>query len=131
MSLNQITDTNDAHISGGAAINAAGAVTLTSSDSPTIEALAGGLAGSGTAAIGAALATNNIDDTTRSYIDGASVTAVSAALSATSNASIESLTVAGAASGTFSLGGAVGLNSIGDVTEAYITDGSVVDVSGP
>ncbi len=130
VSLNQINDTNDAHISGGASIDAAGAVTLTSSDSPTIEALAGGLAGSGTAAIGAALATNNIDDTTRSYIDGASVAAASAALSATSNATIESLTVAGAGSGTFSLGGAVGLNSIGDVTEAYITDGSVVDVSG-
>ena len=103
VSLNQITDANDAHISGGASIDAAGAVTLASSDSPTIEALAGGLAGSGTAAIGAALATNNIDDTTRSYIDGASVAAASAASSATSNATIESLTVAGAGSGTFSL----------------------------
>ena len=78
VSLNQVTNANDAYISDGSQVDAAGAVTLTSSDDPSIEALAGGLAGSGTAAIGAAFATNDIDDTTESYINGSNVSAASA-----------------------------------------------------
>ena len=130
VSLNQINNTNDAHISGGSQLKAAGSVTLTSNDSPTIEALAGGLAGSGSAAIGASLATNNIDDTTQSYIDGSNVTAGPITLSALSTAAIESLTAAGAGSSTFALGGAVGINNIGDVTKAYITNGATVNSTG-
>ena len=123
-SLNHVTDMKDAHLSHGTQITASGTVSLSVTDSPTIEALAGGLAGAGTAAIGAALATNNIDDDTQAYLDGSGVTAGAFTLSATSNASIESLTVAGAGSGTFAAGGAVGLNSINDSTEVYLTDGS-------
>ena len=130
VSLNQVTNADDAYISDGSQVDASGAVSLTSSDAPVIEALAGGLAGSGTAAISAAFATNDIDDNTESYINGSSVTALTLALTAASTASIESLTVAGASSGTFALGGAVGLNSIGDVTAVYITNGSILDVTG-
>lgn len=79
--------------------------------------------------MGAAFATNDIDDTTESYIADSDVNASTLALSAASSASIESLTVAGAGSGTFALGGAVGLDSIGDVTEVYITNGATVDVA--
>ena len=130
VSLNQVANTNDAHISGGSKITSSGALAVVTSDNPLIEALSGGLAGSGTAAVGAALATNNIDDNTRSYIDGSNVTAASVALTATSTANIESLTAAGTGAATFALGGAIGLNSISDITSAYIADNSVVDATG-
>jgi len=130
VSLNQINDTNDAHLSGGSEIGTTGAVSLTTADDPTIEALAGGLAGAGTAAVGAAFATNDIDDTTRSYIAGSNVTAGPVTLSATSTATIESLTVAGSGSGTFALGGAVGIDNIGDVTEVYINTGATINATG-
>jgi hypothetical protein len=126
--VNQVTNTSDAHISGGAQVDASGAVAVNAADTLEIDALAGSLAGAGTAAIGAAVATNNIDDTTQAYLDGSGVTAGSLTLSATSSATIESLTMAGAGSGTFSLGGAVEVNSIDDSASAYITDGATTDV---
>ena len=126
--VNHVTNTSDAHISGGAQVDASGAVAVTAADTLEIDALAGGLAFAGTAAIGAAIATNNIDDTTQAYLDGSGVAAGNLTLSATSSATIESLTVAGAGSGTFSLGGAVGVNSIDDSASAYITDGATTEV---
>ena len=129
VSTNNVNNTNDAEITGGSNVTAANSVTLSSGDNPTIEAIAGGIAGSGQAAIGAAIATNTIGDKTESHIDGSTVTSGTVTLGATSTASIESLTIGGAGSGTFSLGGAIGLDTIDDTTESYITGGATVTAS--
>ena len=124
-----MNNTNDAEITGGSNVTAANSVTLSSGDNPTIEAIAGGIAGSGKAAVGAAIATNTIGDKTESSIDGSTVTSGTVYLGAISTATIESLTIGGAGSGTFSLGGAVGLDTIDDTTESYITGGATVTAS--
>ena len=129
VSTNNVNNTNDAEITGGSNVTAANSVTLSSGDNPTIEAIAGGIAGSGKAAIGAAIAINTIGDKTESHIDGSTVTSGTVTLGAISTASIESLTIGGAGSGTFSLGEAIGLDTIDDTTEYYITGGATVTAS--
>jgi len=64
-------------------------------------------AGAKSAAIGAAVATNDISNTIRAAIDGSAVTGNSIALSASSTASIDTLTVGGAGASSFALGGSV------------------------
>ena len=75
--------------------------------------------------------TNDIGNTTEAYIDGSlRVNANTLTMSSTSGETIESLTAAGAGSSSFALGGAVGLSSITDYTEVYITDGALQLIDG-
>src|SRR5207247_941752 len=105
VSLNKIANTLDTHVAAGANVLAAGTVRVTATDDATIDSLAGGVAVAGGAAIGAALATNDIDDTVQAYIDASAVTssAGSVELLAASTAAIEALTVGGAGADTFAL----------------------------
>ena len=131
VSLNSISNLVDAHITINSNVIAPGAITVTATDRPTIQALAGGVAGAGAAAIGAALATNEIGDTDTAYIDRSTITSqASITVSATSTSSMETITVGGAGAGAFALGGSVSLNSIANTIEAYITTFSHVTAPG-
>ena len=119
MSLNTIADTIHAHISDGANVSTPGPIDVTATDTPTINSLAGGVAGAALVALGAALATNHLSATVRAYVDDARAASSASAItvSATSTSTIETLTVGGAAAGTVALAGSVSLNNIANTVD--------------
>ena len=131
VSLNKIRDNTEAYITNGSNVVAAGAVEILVTDRPTIEALAGGVAGAGAASIGEALATNNINNTDSAYVNAATITAQGiVTVSASSTSSLETLTVGGAGAGSFALGGSVSLNTIVNTVSADIVNCSTVTAVG-
>ncbi|MBN1586078.1 MAG: leukotoxin LktA family filamentous adhesin [Candidatus Omnitrophica bacterium] len=127
VTLNEIANTVDTHISGGSDIDAANGVAVNASDLSEIQSLAGAVVGAGKVSAGAAVATNDIGNTLSSYIAGSQVsTSVGdIALLALSNAKLKTISAAGAGAGTASLAGAVTLN---DIENQVIT--GIVDETG-
>ncbi len=133
----------------GPAIQAAGHVKVTASDSATIDSLAGAIAiaGVGTeevsGAVGASVAYDYLggDPASPANTDGNSVTAaienVTGGIQASqilvqssSTSQVNNITVGGAGAGTFALGGAVSINTVIDDTVAKITGSSGVVATG-
>src|SRR5262249_18575328 len=115
VSLNKTHDTVEARITNGASATAAGQISLSATDNPEIDCLAGGVAGAGGAAIGAALATNDLGGTVRAYTDASTLSSTggNVQIVATAMPTIKALTVGGAGAGAFAAGGAVALNKSG------------------
>ena len=132
VSLNTIRDKINAYVAGGAKVSASGTLGITATDTPSISALAGGVALAGTASIGAAVATNDIADVTSAYVDGATATSSAGAISvsASSTASLSTITVGGSVAGTVAASGSVSLNKIANQTTAYVADGATVKCRG-
>jgi Ca2+-binding RTX toxin-like protein/acetolactate synthase small subunit len=128
VSVNVISGSTQTYVSNLATLQANGKISIIAKNSGTIEALAGGVAVSNQAAIGAAVSTNNISSRTISYIDKSTVTSTAneIALIAQNTATISALTVGGAGSGQFALGGSVSTNLIGTTVDAHITQGSTI-----
>ncbi len=99
----------------------AGIVQVAASNESRIHTLAGAVAGSGTAAIGAAINVATIGDTTLGEVDGTALE-VSTALdvSAASAATTKTLAIAGALGGTASIAGSNTTNLIDTITEARL-----------
>lgn len=99
----------------------AGIVQVAASNASRIHTLAGAVAGSGTAAIGAAINVATIGDTTLGEVDGTALE-VSTALdvSAASAATTKTLAIAGALGGTASIAGSNTTNLIDTITEARL-----------
>jgi len=99
----------------------AGIVQVAGSNESRIHTLAGAVAGSGTAAIGAAINVATIGDTTLGEVDGTALE-VSTALdvSGTSAATTKTLAIAGALGGTASIAGSNTTNLIDTLTEARL-----------
>ncbi|KAA3622243.1 MAG: hypothetical protein DWQ08_13065, partial [Proteobacteria bacterium] len=73
IAANQFTNEIDAHVSGGSDVAVGGAVRVEAKDNATIVSVAGGVAFSSKAAIGASVGVNLIGDTVRAYVDGSTV----------------------------------------------------------
>ena len=124
VSLNQTQNQTAASIADHANVMA-GAVNVLATDNSTIQALAGGVAGAGGAAVGAALGTNDIGDTDTAYIDDATINSgASVMVLANSTSSIESLTVGGAGTARYALGTSADLNETSNTVNADISDNS-------
>ncbi|EAR60225.1 type I secretion target repeat protein [Oceanospirillum sp. MED92] len=142
LSLNWIRNEVEAFIADNATVTAnSGGVSLRASDQATLNSLAAGMSGAGTAAVGAAVAYNYIggdpDDpaSTRKnfakvYIDNATVNTGTLAMNAIANANINSLSVGLSGAGTFAGSGALSLNWIKKNVEATITNGAQVTTTG-
>ncbi|NOY98599.1 MAG: hypothetical protein GXP40_05255, partial [Chloroflexi bacterium] len=132
VTLNEIASTIKAYFDI-ANVSTTGQLSLMATDHPTIESLAGNLAVAGGAAIGAALATNDIGNTVQAYIRNATVVASSILLSA-GNAgfasTIKTLTVGGAGAALLAAGGSVSFNDIGSTIQAFIDSNAAVNASG-
>ena len=143
---NTVANIIEASVQGGN-VNANGVVSLTATDDMQITADAGGAglafaSGKGNStsvAIGAAAATNDVDNQVRTLLDGTSVTGTNGvSLTANSAADIEALTLAGAAgvsnsqSGSLTFGGAgAGSgNQVNNTVESIVQNGSIVDTDG-
>jgi len=128
---------NDVHNNVNAAIRfnstltAARDVELLAFDRSAINVRAGGIGLASTAGIGAAVATNNIGSAITADIDASSLTVggdiVARAESATT---VNSFTIGGAGAGTFALGGAVSLNTAGNLVRARAGRGTRIDAAG-
>ena len=152
VSLNWIHNDVEAKITNvGAAdlIDAAGTFNVTASDNSTIDSLAGAVAIAGigaegaSGAVGASIAFNYLGgdpndpgDTKNNVVRAAiencsgSITAAQIIVNATYNGQINNVTVAGAAAGTFGLGGSVSINIIRNTTDAHILGASDVSSTG-
>jgi hypothetical protein len=107
-------------------VTAGGNVTISATDTSSIDALAFGVAGSGAVSVGVALGANVITNTILAGIDGSTLTAAAAAgvgLSAKSSAVIRTVAVGVSASGTV----AVQVTAMGNVIANDVT--AVISVS--
>ena len=136
VSINQITDTTDAHISNTldttSSVTAGGTVTVTAKDTSTIGSVAGGVAGASEgAAVGAAISYNLIQNSILAYVDDSTVTTGGDLdLSATSSPVLVAVAVGAAGTGSgFALGGSITVNAIANDVDTHISD-STVDAHG-
>jgi hypothetical protein len=130
VSLNEVSNTLDAHISNGAAIDAISSINLLATDGSTIESLAGNVAGAAGAAIGAGVATNDIRNTITAYVNGATVVSQSVAVEATSTSSLKTLTVGAVGAAGLAGAGSVSLNKIANLVDAHVSGNANVNTTG-
>lgn len=132
VATNIISNSTKAYISNAIAVNAKGAVSLSSSDTSTINAFAGQVSGGTTAALGVSLAINTISNQITSDLDKANLTTQTGALTlnAISNSQIKSAAAGASLAGTASAAGALTLNTIRNVIRAGISNNSVVQTKG-
>ncbi len=124
--VNVSDNTVDAHISNGSVVKSVGTVEVQATDTVSVFAGTGGLALAGNAAAGAALASNDIADTIKAYIDSASVNASAGdvRVEASSTPTTDSATVGAAGSFEVAVGGSISVTVIDDTTQAYISGGT-------
>ncbi|NJN49216.1 MAG: hypothetical protein HC805_04810, partial [Alkalinema sp. RL_2_19] len=131
VAINLIRGGTRAYLNGNASLIAAGQIRLNAIDNSTIEGLAGGIAGSTKAAIGAAISVNDITTSTTSYIEQSSVTSQTAGVStlAQGNATIRTITVGGAGAGKVAIGGSVAVNLIRNTVDSHIGNSATVNAA--
>jgi hypothetical protein len=131
VAVNVIDNGINAHISRTSNVTAQKNVQVSSSDTAIIGTGVGQVSiavGATSAAVGASVVVDDILNTTRTYFDASTVTATTGnvQLAATSSLHSTAVAVGGDGSQTFSLGGSVVVNYIGDTTGAQVTGGSKV-----
>ena len=134
VSVNQIRNTVDAHISNNSNIDATGNVIVSAKDDSLIKSLAGqvSISFSGTA-IGAAVGVNIISNTVKAYIDNSYVITSSAGnLSVTADevATIHSISAGASGGNKMAIGGSVSVNILTNTSNAFITGTKPVSVDG-
>ncbi|BAS54198.1 GLUG domain-containing protein [Leptolyngbya boryana NIES-2135] len=128
VAINMIRGGTRAFIDQNTVLLAGGQINLGAKDTSTIEGLSGGIAGSQTAAIGAAISVNDISTTTTSYIEKSTVTSQNAGVRSVAEASatIKTITVGGAGAQSVAIGGSVSVNLIRKTVESHIADSATV-----
>ncbi|MBW8381747.1 MAG: hypothetical protein K0M69_04360, partial [Youngiibacter sp.] len=128
VSVNNIGSDTETYIKNSE-IETVNSISLDATDNLKIGAISGTVAGAGKAAIGVAIATNNIGTSgdpnkTRSYIENSKVvsTAGGLSLSSVSNSVIKNITGAGTIAGDGGLSGAASINNVYSLIEAFIKD---------
>lgn len=132
VSDNDITNITEAKIVSDSDVDATGDITMLASDTSTIQALGGVVAGGGNNSVGAVVSLNDVQNQILTTIDDSTVTSTDGkvSLDAYSKSSIDALAASGAVGGQAGLSGAVTLNEIDNEVKARITGGSDVDGSG-
>lgn len=128
VSVNTINNQASSYIKSST-VSAINNISISSTGSAGIGSVAGGFAGAGKAAVGAAMAINNIGTAAdphqiKAYIEGSRVTTTNGSLSlaSTSNCVIKSITAGGAGADKCAIGGSVSVNNIVNDIEASIKD---------
>ncbi len=127
VTVNNIGTQTLAYISNNSTISAPQNINVSATNNATIRSLAGQISAAGNAAIGAAVAVNNISGKTEAYISGSSVTSTSGTVKVESkgNNTIESLSAGASVSGQVALTGSVSVNNITDTIQAYVLNGNI------
>ncbi len=132
-SVNEITDTTDAHIASNSDVTAGGAVSVSASDTSMIVSVAGGVAiATQGAAVGAAVSYNLVTNSIKAYIDGSTVDSTGSDVNvrATSSPLLVAIAVGGSGGSGFALGGSITINSIANDLDAHISNGSAITAHG-
>lgn len=123
ISLNWVDNTTDAHVKGGS-LKADKATTISAKDQGTIDSYTGAVAVSGgRAAVGASIAANLIEGETTSSLEDTTVNSGGTlSVTADETSQIQSIVVAGAASGKLAAAFAASGNWIHTKTDAHISN---------
>ncbi len=123
---NVIDNTTAALIDGGSVT--AGTIGISSSDTSTINTLAGSAAFSGGASVGAAMAINTMtnETTARTTLSTLTAGAGGASINSTSSETINTAAVAGSGSGGVAVAGSIAINVIANTTRADVDGSSVL-----
>ncbi|MCA6555247.1 MAG: hypothetical protein IM583_01050, partial [Pseudanabaena sp. M114S2SP2A07QC] len=131
LSINEINNTVDAHISGSSNVFAGQAISLRAKDNSVLANFTGGFAGSTKRAVGAAISYNLVQNSILSYIDNSIVrTNSSLQTTATDSTLLVGLAVGGSGATNFALGGSITVNSIANTVDAHISGGADVSALG-
>ena len=129
-STNRIGNSTSASLDNTSITSTAGDVDVLSTDTSNIQSLAGSVQGSGTAAVGAAVAVNRIDNQTGADISGGTVDAANVAVAALGDSQIETIAVGASVSGQVAVAGSVAINLLGNNVDAHIDEGAQVTADG-
>ena len=113
---------------GGASLTAAaGDVQLFARNDTTLQVITGAAAGAGSGAVSASGSYNEIRDTTRVTVDGATLDAArSVRLVAASDAVIKAIAAGGSAAGNVAFAGSIALNFLRNRTEALVSGDATI-----
>lgn len=128
---NTIVNTTDARIANKSAVSSAGG-SVGATDSSAVRTIAGAVALSpGVVAVGGALSTNTLHNTTSAYVNDSTLAPGAGAFNTTANStgSIQSLAAAGAVSSGTSVAGSVAVNGIYNTTQAELGGASVTSAT--
>ena len=142
VSINFLRNSISAYIveaSASQAVHVGGQVEVTATDSAALYTGAIGFGGSGTVGVGAAVSTDDMADTTKAYIQGATVTSGSTLATAASHAvdvvasntsTIANAAIGGAAAGDAAISGSIDYDRIYNTVDAHVSGGSNVTAPG-
>ena len=126
VTLNKIANRTGAGIAGASTVQAQGDIIATSTNNSTINSFAGQIAGSGGAAIGAAVAINSIGNVTVAYLAGTVTSnAGKVRANAINTSTIEGKSAGASISGGVALTGSVSVNNIANQTSASATTAKI------
>nr|WP_297456448.1 leukotoxin LktA family filamentous adhesin [uncultured Halomonas sp.] len=104
-------------------------VDVYASDDSTIDSLAGAVQIGGSAAVGAAIAVNDLGASVDAGISGGTLDVENVLLQARSRTDIDTIAVGIAGSGTASVSGSVAVNHVSSATKAVIDGGAVIEAA--
>lgn len=132
VSDNDVNNVIETKIVSDSDVDATGDITMLASDTSTIQALGGVVAGGGNNSVGAVVSLNDVSNQILTTIDDSTVTSTGGKISldAYSKSSIDALAASGAVGGQAGLSGAVTLNEVDNDVWARVQNGADVDASG-
>gem|GEM_PF-4139205 len=132
VSDNDIRNITETKIVSDSDVDATGDITMKASDTSTIQALGGVVAGGGNNSVGAVVSLNDVSNQILTTIDDSTVTSTGGKISLDAYAenNIDALAASGAVGGQAGLSGAVTLNEVENDVMARVTGGADVDASG-
>ncbi|GEM_PF-3017291 len=127
---NVITNKTEATLSGASLTASGNAVNLDADDTADIFAISGNAAiSTGQGSVGISGSYNEIDNETYARATGGSLSGTSVRLEATEDATIKAIAAGGSGSSKVAVSGSLGVNTIGNITEAS-TSGTTVSTAG-
>jgi filamentous hemagglutinin family protein len=127
---NVISNKTEASMSGVTVSSSGNAVNLDADDTAEILAISGNAAVStGQGSVGISGSYNEIDNETYAKATGGSLSGTSVRLEATEDAIIKAIAAGGSGSSKVAVSGSLGVNTIGNITEASAT-GTTLDTAG-
>ena len=123
VSLNEINNNTSAYVENSSSLTPGGKLEIDTDDTSVIKAVVASAAVAGSVSAGVSIVTNDINNEIKSYIDSSNVNATGdISLSATSDNTIEALSLAFSTSGSVGLSGSDASNEIDNKTKSYITN---------
>ena len=131
INLNFIDTVTKAQISNNAKVTTSGLVAITANDNSVIKSLAGQFALSGQAGVGVSVSTNFVNNQVIAAISNSQLTSTSGnvSLNAKLVAGVKNATIGASLGSKAGVGGSVSVNNINTVTDAHISDNSIVSAA--